>query len=275
MTAKLSRPRSRSVDPALVQGQSMNLTWGDLASHPERVTPVAATKRSEKSAEAVVATGFGERGPPQREGPNGEESETTVDHEKATHQTSNEQLELPLEERGEAPTSRAERRSPIDVTRRRTLRSATDLMEQIVERGNLARALKRVRQNKGSPGVDGMTVDELPDYLREHWPAIREQLLTGRYQPKRGAAAARFRSRAAGCGSWAFRPCSIGSSSRPCYRSCNRALIRRSPSTATAFDRGGARTMRCARRNATCRAAGAGWWTSTWRSSLTESITTC
>jgi group II intron reverse transcriptase/maturase len=56
-------------------------------------------------------------------------------------------------------------------------------MSQIVERSNLVRALKRVRQNKGSAGIDGMTVDELVPYLRDHWPAIREHLLTGRYQP--------------------------------------------------------------------------------------------
>jgi RNA-directed DNA polymerase len=56
-------------------------------------------------------------------------------------------------------------------------------MERVVERGNLLRALKRVRRNQGSPGVDGRTVDDLPADLREHWPTIREQLLTGRYQP--------------------------------------------------------------------------------------------
>jgi group II intron reverse transcriptase/maturase len=56
-------------------------------------------------------------------------------------------------------------------------------MERVVEGGNLRRALKRVQQNEGSPGVDGRTVDELPAYLKQHWSAIREQLLTGRYQP--------------------------------------------------------------------------------------------
>ena len=58
------------------------------------------------------------------------------------------------------------------------------LMEEVCERENLKRALRRVRSNKGSPGIDGMTVEELPGYLREHWPAIREQLLRGTYQPK-------------------------------------------------------------------------------------------
>ncbi len=57
-------------------------------------------------------------------------------------------------------------------------------MEEVVERGNAKAALKRVKQNKGSPGVDGMTVDELPKYLVEHWEKIREQLLAGTYQPK-------------------------------------------------------------------------------------------
>lgn len=56
-------------------------------------------------------------------------------------------------------------------------------MVLIVERGNLVRALKRVRSNKGSPGVDGLTVEELPAYLKQHWPVVREQLLAGSYQP--------------------------------------------------------------------------------------------
>lgn len=61
---------------------------------------------------------------------------------------------------------------------------ASDLMERVLSRPNLQAALKRVRQNKGSPGADGMTVEELPDYLHEHWPGLREQLLAGCYQPQ-------------------------------------------------------------------------------------------
>jgi hypothetical protein len=57
-------------------------------------------------------------------------------------------------------------------------------MERVVDGRNVKAALKRVRQNKGSPGVDGMTVDELPKYLAENWVRIREQLLEGSYQPK-------------------------------------------------------------------------------------------
>ena len=58
------------------------------------------------------------------------------------------------------------------------------LMEEVCERENCKRALKRVKANKGSPGVDGMTVQELPGFLQQHWPAIREQLLSGTYKPQ-------------------------------------------------------------------------------------------
>jgi len=62
--------------------------------------------------------------------------------------------------------------------------SANRLMEEVCERENLKEALQRVKANKGSPGVDGMTVDGITDYLKQHWPAIREQLLNGTYEPK-------------------------------------------------------------------------------------------
>src|ERR1700726_3231020 len=58
------------------------------------------------------------------------------------------------------------------------------LMEEVCNRENLVRAWKRVRQNKGGPGVDGMTINDAKDYLREHWPSIRSQLLAGTYQPR-------------------------------------------------------------------------------------------
>jgi group II intron reverse transcriptase/maturase len=58
------------------------------------------------------------------------------------------------------------------------------LLSRVLERGNMQRALKQVRRNKGAPGIDGMTVDDLPDYLRHHWPAVRAQLLSGSYRPR-------------------------------------------------------------------------------------------
>jgi RNA-directed DNA polymerase len=62
--------------------------------------------------------------------------------------------------------------------------SMNRLMEEVCERENLKEALRRVKANKGSAGIDRMTVDGIADYLKQHWPAIREQLLNGTYQPK-------------------------------------------------------------------------------------------
>ena len=62
--------------------------------------------------------------------------------------------------------------------------STNRLMEEVCERENLKAALQRVKANKGSPGVDGLTVIGIKDYLKQHWPAIREQLLNGTYEPK-------------------------------------------------------------------------------------------
>src|SRR5436309_2367900 len=58
------------------------------------------------------------------------------------------------------------------------------LMEEVCERENLKEALRQVKGNKGSAGMDGVTVDQLTDYLKQHWPVIREQLLNGTYEPK-------------------------------------------------------------------------------------------
>jgi RNA-directed DNA polymerase len=62
--------------------------------------------------------------------------------------------------------------------------STNRLMEEVCERENLKAAMRRVRANQGSPGVDGMTVIGIKDYLKQHGPAIREQLLNGTYEPK-------------------------------------------------------------------------------------------
>jgi hypothetical protein len=62
--------------------------------------------------------------------------------------------------------------------------STNRLMEEVCERENLKGALRQVKANKGSAGVDGMTVGGITDYLKQHWPAIRGQLLNGTYEPK-------------------------------------------------------------------------------------------
>jgi group II intron reverse transcriptase/maturase len=64
-----------------------------------------------------------------------------------------------------------------------THHEAEGLWEGIVSRDNLMAALRRVQRNGGAPGVDGMTVEELPDHLRVHWPSIREKMEAGRYEP--------------------------------------------------------------------------------------------
>ncbi len=93
------------------------------------------------------------------------------------------QLELPFGGRGETPTTG--RSGEASRAAGGAGRSGTDhRMEAVVERGNLQAALKRVQQNQGSPGGDGMTVDDLPGHLRAHWPTLKAQLLAGTYQPQ-------------------------------------------------------------------------------------------
>ena len=97
------------------------------------------------------------------------------------------QLELPFERRGEASVDGRSAEAPTAMTgnERPGASGRTEaLLEVVLERRNLQTALKRVRQNKGSAGIDGMTVDELASHLRAHWPALREQLLAGTYQPR-------------------------------------------------------------------------------------------
>jgi RNA-directed DNA polymerase len=95
------------------------------------------------------------------------------------------ELAFDLDRVGEADKSQSK---GIEVTtaKRREESSAIgeQLMEEVCQAGNCQQALKQVKANRGSAGVDGMTVDELPRYLKKHWPAIREQLLLGTYKPQ-------------------------------------------------------------------------------------------
>src|SRR5713226_3414445 len=97
------------------------------------------------------------------------------------------QYSLALEpvDRGETPVSGYEGAEPfVAKSAPESPACAEQLMEEVCDRGNLERAWKRVRSNKGGPGVDGMTIDDAKDYLREHWPSIRSRLLEGTYQPQ-------------------------------------------------------------------------------------------
>lgn len=132
-------------------------------------------RRSEESAEAVVDSLA-------VEGPNVRKESATGGLATVMAQKSR-QLELPFEGRGEAP--RVERSGQaVTATAGEAGPGAGLLLEKVLERQNLKRALQRVKQNKGSPGIDGMTVDELSEHLRAAWPALREQLLTDRYRPQ-------------------------------------------------------------------------------------------
>ena len=85
------------------------------------------------------------------------------------------QLILPFaQQRGEASVGASGKRPPGNDE---------CLMERVVERHNLFAALARVKANGGSPGGDGMTVEELPGYLQHHWPTLRTALLAGTYRP--------------------------------------------------------------------------------------------
>lgn len=89
------------------------------------------------------------------------------------------------EDRGEAPNGLREGTESLKAARKAESPAIIEqLMEEVCERENCKQALARVKANKGSPGMDGMTVQQLPEYLKQHWPAIREQLLSGTYRPQ-------------------------------------------------------------------------------------------
>jgi len=98
------------------------------------------------------------------------------------------QLRLAFSEEGRSEAPKAPGGGSETLTAKRISESPANnreqLMEEVCERENCLQALKRVRSNKGSAGIDGMTVEQLPGYLKEHWPAIREQLLAGTYKPQ-------------------------------------------------------------------------------------------
>ena len=88
---------------------------------------------------------------------------------------------------GEARQAGREETESSGVTNGPENPARTDrLMEEVCERENLKAALRQVKANQGSPGVDGMTVGGIKDYLKQDWPAIREQLLNGTYEPQPG-----------------------------------------------------------------------------------------
>jgi RNA-directed DNA polymerase len=94
-------------------------------------------------------------------------------------------LAFPVEGRSDAPKTTEKGTETLMAKRKpESLAETERLMEEVCEWENCKQALQRVKANKGSPGVDGMTVEELPDYLKQHGPEIGEQLRNGTYQPQ-------------------------------------------------------------------------------------------
>lgn len=86
--------------------------------------------------------------------------------------------------RGEAPDAGSQGAETVQApTTRESPSSTAWLMEAICEPVNLRHALKRVKANKGAAGADGMSVSELPEHLKRHWPELKAQLLSGSYRP--------------------------------------------------------------------------------------------
>jgi RNA-directed DNA polymerase len=134
---------------------------------------------AQKSAEGIVGGAIAE-------GPNGGRGQKDGDLVRTKRWKNQLELAFGTAARGEAP-------SPAPAgTEARAARPAPDgpaarvgpTMERIVERDNLRKALAQVRRNKGAPGLDDMSVDDLAAHLKEHWPEIRTQLLDGTYRPQ-------------------------------------------------------------------------------------------
>src|SRR3954454_6574864 len=95
------------------------------------------------------------------------------------------QLDFSCSRAGEAcGTGREETESPLAAHDTESPAITNQWMEEVCERENLKKAWQQVKANKGSAGIDRMTVGQLDDYLKQHGPFIREQLLKGTYEPK-------------------------------------------------------------------------------------------
>lgn len=116
------------------------------------------------------------------EGPNGNEGDTPASLEGVMAQKSKQQLELPFLATGAFREPKRSEQTPT-ATNGNERPGTRALMQEVVNHRNVERAAKRVKSNGGAPGTDGMTVEELPGWLREHWPGVREQLLAGTYEP--------------------------------------------------------------------------------------------
>src|SRR5207302_8290818 len=158
-------------------------------------------------------------------------------------------LAFAVESRSDAPTATEEgTETPVAKRKSESLAGTERLMEEVCGLENCKQALQRVKANKGSPGVDGMTVEELPEYLKQHGLEIGGQLRNGTYQPRPVKRVEISKPDGQGMRELAFLVCWTALFSKQCCRFCRSAGIRRSPNTATVFDRGVAHSRRVTRR---------------------------
>jgi RNA-directed DNA polymerase len=121
----------------------------------------------------------------------------------------------------------------------------------------------RVQENKGAPGIDGMTVEELPRYLKKNWPKHREELLEGTYKPK--PARRKEIPKPDGGKRDLSIPCVLDRMiQQAMLQVCKSGGTRPFPSTAMDFDRGDRSVKRWHERKSTLRKATGSWWISIW-----------
>jgi len=119
------------------------------------------------------------------EGPNEKSGKYDMDLKSDKRQNIQIELDFSSTPAGEArEAGRGETESLLVAHDTESPAKTNRLMEEVCERENLKEALRQVKANKGSAGIDRMTVGQLSDYLKQHWPVIREQLLNGTYEPK-------------------------------------------------------------------------------------------
>ena len=118
-------------------------------------------------------------------GPNERSGKYDMDLKSDKQQHIQTELDYSSTPAGEAcGTGREETESQLAAHDTESQAKTNRLMEEVCERENLKEALRQVKANKGSAGIDRMTVGQLSDYLKQHWPVIREQLLNGTYEPR-------------------------------------------------------------------------------------------
>src|SRR6266550_8668930 len=175
-------------------------------------------------------------------------------------------LAFPAESRSDAPTAAVQGTETLMAKHRAESLAGTErLMEEVCELENCKQALQRVKGNKGNPGVDGMTVEQLPEYLKQHELEIGEQLRSGTYQPQPVRRVEIPKPDGQGVRQLGI-PCVLD---RFVQQAVLQVLQKRWDPTFSehrhGFDRGAVRSKRCTRHSSTLPKGIAGWWISIWR----------